>query len=141
MKLHSDILTRDDVTTAARKADMILETFGQGGSRSRKNSFTVIASGNSTRNAMSNEFKAATWDQWGVFLGILFDIDPLLHTGKHGYEDAVDYHNKTDDRFSSARRDQIDVKSKHNHKWINAGAYYSECKSDFCTATVRWLTF
>lgn len=138
MRIHSDVLTGTDLFDAARVADMSFETYGEGGSRSRKKAFNVLCSGNSTRNAMSNEFKAATWDQWGVLLGILFDKDPNMHTGKNGYADRSDFHYKTDFRFQGDRSG-IDVKSSHSHRWTFTGvARVNACKSDDCSAVVRW---
>lgn len=138
MRIHSDIITTDDIAKAAVKADMYLETFGKGGSRSRKNAFTVLASGNSTRNAMSNEFKAATWDQWGVFLGILFDIDPDMHTGKNSYADKYDFDFKTCDRFiNETARNKIDVKSSHGHRWDYLAPFTFNCKGKGCSAHHR----
>ncbi len=139
MRIHADNLDSALVLAAARESDMIVESFSEHGSKSRKKAFNILCSGNSTRNAMSNSFKAATWDQWGVFLGILFDADETM-TVPGVYADSDCFYDQTFNRFVSGARPNIDVKSSHTHRWINSGSpRLSECKSDFCTAQMHWV--
>lgn len=47
-------------------------------------------------------YYAATWDQWGVLLGLLFQMDPDMKVGGYKrpyYDGADDFHLATDGRF------------------------------------------
>lgn len=112
MKIHTDTLTVSDVHTAARVARVDLE-LSEHGSRSRDHAFAVHLQGESRRrpNRQVDSGYAATWDQWGVFLSVLFDLDGAGHTfgpsapmfagdaGSPVYADRDDFHRKTGDRF------------------------------------------
>lgn len=105
MRIHSDILNRGDVSDAAQAAGIVtfvrLSTVG---SRSRARAFDVILSGTSSHRTQwhggAGE-RAATWDEWGMFLGRLFELDPDAHCGKNSYQSAAHYHWMTGDRFRS----------------------------------------
>jgi hypothetical protein len=106
MRIHSDTLTSLDLFEAARISRTEL-TYEFHGSRSRTRSVDVHLTGESKRRPndrgrhLSHEY-AATWDQWGVFLAVLFDRDPdmLCGTAKRpAYADRADFHFKTSDRF------------------------------------------
>lgn len=138
MMIHTNTLTYSDIASAASTADVILERCSQEGSRSHSHKWNVILSGNSTRTAnFGHDHKSATWDQWGVFLGILFDKDDSVSAGgKNVYPDSQTFHDKTFNRFSEYNRENIDVTSSHSHNWDYSGTpYQSVCN---CGAAVRW---
>ena len=87
MRIHTDTLTMSDVYVAARFARADVVDFTEHGSRSRDHAFNVKLEGESRRHpnggASGRDYAsgyAATWDQWGVFLSVLFDLDPTAHT-------------------------------------------------------------
>lgn len=108
MKIHTDRLSESDVYEAARIARVDLATFTDHGSRSRDHAYNILLRGESRRapnqgtarnvNRFDVSEKAATWDQWGVFLSVLFDRDLSMVTPY--YTDAEDFHRRTVDRFN-----------------------------------------
>lgn len=126
MKIHTNLLTSHDVYAATMAGGMRgvnVECVTQG-SRSRKRGLTVHLTGNSTRrpnggNRGANKDSdgyAATWDEWGMFLQYLFDLDPdAIATG--AYNGLDDFGMKTNWRFEGLTAD----KACPNHKWEYAG--------------------
>lgn len=50
-----------------------------------------------------SNYYAATWDQWGVFLSVLFAHDPAMRVGGYKrpyYTGSADFHFQTDGRFN-----------------------------------------
>lgn len=118
MRIHTYTLTERDVYEAAGAASK----FGHGrcfvanlsrhGSRSHDHAFAVNLTGDGTvnkrrvnygtsqtRDRFDREF-AATWDQWGVFLAVLFDRDPDMIAGP--YKGVDDFHRQTGNVFMGA---------------------------------------
>lgn len=65
-----------------------INTLTEHGSRTHAHAFELQLSGDSTRGPNSGAYgmntwddKAATWDQWGLFLSALFDADPDARVG------------------------------------------------------------
>lgn len=109
------------------------ETLTVHGSRTHKHGFEVKLSGNSSRAPMHAPYgadKAATWDEWGIFLARVYDADATTKAAY--YLDAEDFHYKTGRRFRTLTHDN----QCHNHKWNSLGNYEAECKK--CGATQRW---
>ncbi len=102
MRIHTDVLSARDIFAAAKAARADLE-ITRHGSRSRTAAFNVHLTGESRRRPNrqheSHEY-AATWDQWGVFLSILFDLDPELVTPYDKSRSA--FHLRTHFRFESS---------------------------------------
>lgn len=103
MRIHTDNILSGDMYAAAREAGVRVESCALTGSRSRDHAFTVYLSGSSTRNSHGRTHKAATWDEWGVFIAALYRIDPgaMFGSARWGYMDADDFHMKTCDRFQN----------------------------------------
>lgn len=103
MRIHSDTLTVQDIREAQRLSHTGL-TYTEHGSRKRSHAFEVKLTGSSPRrpnggrygSSQSEDF-AATWDEWGIFIGHLFEVD--AKATMTFYEDAYEFHRKTDDRF------------------------------------------
>lgn len=113
MRLHSDIITADDLRVAAHNARVGL-TFTAHGSRCRARAFEVHLTGNSNRrpqNPQNRDDYAATWDQWGTFFAYLYDIDhgnPGMIVGSSArpvYSHRDNFHDVTFGRFDTADSD------------------------------------
>ena len=144
MKIHSDILTEKHfhaATDAAGMAGVYVSQLEVKGSRSRKRRIDLKLAGNSNRNqnhgtGNSNRnqnhgtVKAATWDEWGMFINALFEIDPNAIIGQ--YDGMEIFREVTDNRF-----DTLTAPYAHgNHKWINTGANSMAC--EHCDASFNW---
>jgi len=140
MRIHSDSIESLEVRKAARLAGVQFTRFSLHGSRSREAAFDVILTGSSPRNqnfSRGDADKAATWDEWGHFLGTLFALDPAMVTPY--YSCADDFHWQTGARFHD-----FDLSTQHaaGHRWCYSGdsvtGSYSvhECK---CGAIRRFL--
>lgn len=152
MKIHSNILTRQDFQDAARKAGagVYLVDFETCGSRSRIRAFKFTLTGNSShwRNGgtygANHDDRAATWDEWGMFLAHLFDVDPQAHCGKNSYLSAEHFHWSTSDRFRA-----LTPPYQHaRHRWQptpvvgssqERGYYESQCTE--CEALHRYVAY
>ena len=135
MRIHADHLNSGNLYTAARAARVDMElTFHK--SRSRGAAFNVTLSGESNRRPnrdhASDEF-AATWDQWGVFLGHLFNIDENMFV--LGYDGAEDFHYKTHNRFTDPGKFPHDSHGDHTFRFDGV-PHQNKCTK--CTATRRW---
>lgn len=81
MRIHTDHLTMTDIYSAALVARVSADVTRHG-SKSRARAFNILLTGESKRrpNAGTGADRkeglfAATWDQWGVFLAVLFEAD------------------------------------------------------------------
>lgn len=132
MRIHTDTLTYSSVYDAANRARVNCDTLARHGSRSREHAFEIILSGESRRHQNGGENKAATWDQWGVFLGILWRLDPNLKVPY--YKDLGDFHFRTAHRFSG---DGFPADYHGDHRFQFSGTLYQqECTK--CSAVTRW---
>lgn len=132
MRLHTDKVTPEDLTDAARAANVGLERSTRHGSRSRNHAFDVVLSGSGNSGGRYGQFyfKAATWDEWGIFLAHLYRVDPEMIAGpyKHNHEDEYEsFDFLTGDRYSDLRP----ADQHKRHKW----------RPTFNTPTNRNLTY
>lgn len=111
MRIHSDILTPANIHMAELKSGTMSYVLTKHGSRKRKGAFEVKLSGRSNRKTQDNLEQAATWDQWGIFINHLFEIDP--NATMTYYADAETFHAITRYRFETLTLDE----SHNNHKW------------------------
>lgn len=156
MRIHTDRLTFSNIIAAARlaRADIDIE---QKGSKSRERAFVVHLTGESKRRPNRRgksdpDAYAATWDQWGVFLGVLFHVDSKrtfdvsLPMSAGMYSDQADFNYKTDSRFVKrlAATDldpslftfwPADAHGDHTFKWAGV-PYEKSCTK--CSAVQRW---
>jgi hypothetical protein len=141
MKIHSNTLDALEIRKAARVAGVGFTRFDLKGSRKRAQGFDVILTGDSPRRQNQGEDMAATWDQWGHFLGMLFAVDAEMVTPY--YENAEHFHWMTGGRFQDFDRASDHVKG---HRWGYSGesvtgAYHvSACQTEGCSAVQRWLS-
>lgn len=142
MRIHSDVLATPEFRQAAYLAGVDLIEFDESGSRSRARAFKFSLSGSSPYQrgfgASKNGEHAATWDEWGIFLAVLFGFDPNAHCGKNSYLSAEHFHWVTGNRFET-----LSVDDQHkSHIWgygqpSATGTYsVSNCA---CGAIRRWI--
>ena len=144
MRIHSDTLLMGDLYDAVRAHGMTgvyMLTLDQHGSRKRKRAFEVKLEGSSPYATNPGTAKwvdrgqdrprAATWDEWGIFIQALFEKDASAIIGD--YHDDATFAYRTFGRFETLQHaDQCRV---HRWKWEPERAY-SECSK--CGAKTRW---
>lgn len=127
MRIHTDVLTRHDLADAFRTAGVTPIHATEHGSRSRSRAFEIALTGTSayrTQWGGRSDQPAATWDEWGIVLGVLFDRDPrMIAGGPNGYVGKVDYDWQTGGRFA---RDlgpwTLTPAGQHRrHRWDRSG--------------------
>lgn len=136
MRIHSDLITASDIYTATRDLPGVYAEVTTHGSRSRRSAFEVRLEGNgyarNTGNAGADNYEnAATWDEWGVVIARLFDIDPdaFCGTAKYpAYRNAEDFHAQTDNRFMSGEMPD-DTHKRHSWEWSNGNAICKRCSA------------
>ena len=125
MKIHSDILTFTDIQAAVPEG-CYLAVFdhpgfgrtrcGYEGSRTRERGFVVRLSGNS-KSAMRNlSDKAATWDEWGIFIAAIFERDPNAVVG--WYKTRDDFFRVTCEEYNRISLYRRDLLSTHSAPWL-----------------------
>lgn len=138
MIIHTS-LTEDDVRAAGTLAGITFARLAMRGSRKRDHAFDVILSGSGAHRSQYREqdYPAATWDEWGIFLAWIFRRDESADATY--YKGADDFHWQTGDRFRT-----LTPSRQHKlHKWsfvsrAATGTYsVRECK---CGAVNRWRT-
>jgi hypothetical protein len=136
MRIHSDVIGYGDICDAATKAGAELDTLSRYGSRKRANAFEIKLRGNSSRRPnfyTGDGSYAATWDQWGIVLGILFAQDPDM-TIPTAYDSAAQFSLRTDGRFDDV--DDMPSDLSHDHYWRYVGIpRHQACD---CGASRRW---
>lgn len=152
MRIHTDAVTEQDIREAARFAGVSIVNLSRHGSRSRHHALEVTFSGSSKYGGQYGglDYSAATWDEWGIVLGVLFDRDPrMIAGGPNGYVGAIDYHWQTGHRFSrneaepGGAADVVTPATQHRrHRWEYSGEtvtstyHVSQCR---CGAVSRRL--
>ena len=122
------------------------EVLEEHGSRTHERAFEVALSGSGGKPAGyargTADYQTATWDEWGAFLGALFDADPQARAGgsvaRPTYRDRQHYHFLTGDRFQRrynvAGQPTYLPKDTHpRHHWEFKGSFGFNCTK--CKAT------
>lgn len=126
MKIHSDTLTLQDILSAVPDGCYLTnpgEKFqgytnvGIEGSRKRERGYVVRLCGSSKYAPQRRPGeKAATWDEWGLFIDALFAHDPRAIVGVYdGLQDFIDKTKADHDRIKQWRRDLL---STHSAPWL-----------------------
>lgn len=133
MRLHSDIITITDVYAVTKDLPGVYVTASEHGSRSKARAFEVSLEGNgylkNTGQYGAGDEYGATWDEWGVFIARLFEIDPnaFWGTAKHPvYANASEFHGMTADRFVSGQMPE-DTHKRHTWDWNRGEATCKRC--------------
>lgn len=141
MRIHTDELTMGSFFKATGDLPGVYLTITEHGSRSHARAFEVSLEGNGYRKntgkyGAGDEF-GATWDEWGVFLSRIFDLDPraLAGSAKYpAYDGRNDFHIKTADRFESLLM-PTDTHKRHTWRYAGPGTGVWRCVK--CSAEKR----
>ena len=105
MRIHSNEIMRPHLVAAAQAAGIELAFCEKAGSRKRSHAYEVTLSGSSRYATQSNGVprgtKAATWDEWGIFLMRLFDLDCTMIAGP--YNGRAEFLKQTREAVEHAR--------------------------------------
>ncbi len=110
MRIHTS-LNHSDLYDAARAARVGFTTLTEHKSRSHVRAFEIKLTGSSSYRQNFGDDYAATWDEWGIFLAVLFERDADIKTPY--YRDRNDFHWQTGERFVSLRHSQQHAQ----HNW------------------------
>lgn len=154
MRLHSDLVTVDDVRAAAATVPHVsVGTLTEHGSRKRDHAFEVTLSGTGVYGGAYGSYDGhvATWDEWGLVLAELYRIDPNMAAGPYPHNrryelESFDWH--TVNRFRTLLPQDMHAR----HRWSYAGTFavtrmsrepgaplrYSEQECT-CGARRRWV--
>lgn len=136
MRLHSNVLTVSDIIKAARDvAPGVSATAQAHGSRTHRAAyeFRVVGNGPTGAGFSSPDLgPSGTWDEWGVVLARLFDLDSRMVAGRVNaptYADADEFHGMTVNRFRSG---SLPADTHARHKWdrYSGGAYCTKCSAE-----------
>jgi hypothetical protein len=136
MRIHLSALSHVDVNAALALSQTYAEKWEWHGSRRRPHALEITLRGNSKRRPnygtgpRTDDGYAATWDQWGVFLAKLFEVDPTITCDY--YADADEFHTRTAGRFEDL---SVIPPLDHDHAWKFVGVRTYACK---CGATRTW---
>src|SRR4051812_26287311 len=103
MLLHTDTLDTLELRKAARLAGVGFTRLDLKGSRSRDHKFDVILTGSGGRGQgfRRDGDPAASWDEWGIWLGHLFRLDErAVVRGMYDYLDGEHFTWATGGRFT-----------------------------------------
>lgn len=142
MRVHTSA-TRSALYDAAQRAGVVVLA-SRHGSRTHAHAYEVALEGSGARRntgtrGASDEY-GATWDEWGIFLAALYEVDPDARCGGSAkrpiYANADDYHWQTGDRFHTLTPGE----QHRRHRWeyvgqLLTGAWLHRCK---CGATKRY---
>lgn len=135
MRIHTSA-TLDDIYQAARVAGVGFTGVSRHGSRKASHAFEVGLTGSSSHRSQwrQSNCQAATWDEWGIFLAAVFEVDP--NASATYYANADDFHWQTGDRFRTLQR--VDQHARHKWSYVGesvTGSYWvHECA---CGAIMR----
>jgi hypothetical protein len=135
MRIHTNA-DMQAIYHAETVAGVQIDNLTPHGSRKSTRAFEVLLTGDSNRRPNGGSYGAgnsyaATWDQWGVFLAKIFEIDP--DASCWAYENAADFHYKTSTRFAEGWPE--DAHGDHTFRFQGVAGQQSCTK---CSATKRW---
>ncbi|MGO1566441.1 MAG: hypothetical protein ACTHXC_00325 [Brachybacterium sp.] len=141
MRLHTDKISASDLLEATRDhlpgVHVKLATHG---SRTRTQGFEVRLEGNghpvNSGNRGAGDTRGATWDEWGVVIARLFDVDPDALWGSNKYpvyQSRGAFHVQTDWRFEDLELPE-DTHRRHHWEFTEAPREFACTK---CTALRR----
>lgn len=98
--------------------------------------FDIILSGASRRHQNGGDNKAATWDQWGVFIAWVLHIDNDAKFGPRKrpfYDGLDDFNRKTNGRFAGSGVEPgtfpDDAHGDHTFRYDGAGIACAKCSA------------
>ena len=137
MRIHTSANYAQMLRTLRGLSGVYFDVLTEHGSRTHPRAFEVRLEGNGHRMNTGTHgagySRAATWDEWGVFFGRLYEIDPEARCW--AYYDAADFHERTSHRFT----DGMPKDTHKRHTWrsvdVCTGAVVRRCTT--CTAVQR----
>lgn len=136
---HAQMWTENERWHGSRYADVaeVLEFNGYGNDD--------VHSARRPNERVSTGNYAATWDQWGILLALIFDLDPDAKVGGYKrpyYNGADDFHYQTGARFTDTGVINAGIMAMltdfhGDHTW-RSGNYYYEQHCTKCSAVRRW---
>ena len=117
MRIHSNALDINDIYQATNGLPGVHVEVMPKGSRSHATAFEVRLTGNSTRRTMDGRDQAATWDEWGVFIAGVYEVDPAAVFGSvktPNYRDSNHFHAVTRYRFDA---NELPSDTHQQHRW------------------------
>lgn len=147
MRIHSDVIAYTQQIRDALPAGVRAEVVNPHRSRSRRYAYEVRLTGTGSHATQwgTRDTPAATWDEWGMFLAKLYELDPNMVAAN--YRDAAHFHWTTGDRF----RALTPTEQHRMHRWVLQGiaatGTYSvhACKGSKahgqCTAITRYTRY
>lgn len=133
MRLHSDIITADDVRTAATFDGVGVHRLTEHGSRIRLRGLDVVLTGHGLRGGQFGSLgnaRSASWDDYGIFLAALYAIDSDMVVGTSAkrptYSDRHHFEQVTHGRFRALRIGSEGI--HHNHRWKYDSPHFFICK-------------
>lgn len=142
MRIHTNKLVAENITAMveALLPGCRVHNLREHRSRSRVRAFELNMSGHGTTGGQwgSAGLKTATWDEWGILINALYDLDPTAHWGKNSYQCAEHFHWATANRYKTLK-----IEDQHRrHRWEAQGLspmrtyWIGECN---CGAVLRRL--
>lgn len=134
MRLHTDRITYEALARLANDLRGVHMDISVHGSRSRRLAFEVKLTGNSPSRPNSGKHgadgfeldeHAATWDEWGVIIARVFELDQRAFWGnakRPVYGGAVDFHYQTATRFLSGEMPR-DTHPRHTWRFDQVGVF------------------
>lgn len=134
MRVHTNVLTTLDVYKATEGLPGVYATAHRHGSRTHDGAIEISLEGNGYTGGQyhSTDKKSATWDEWGVVIARLLDVDPKAVFGtvkRPIYDGSSDFHRQTRWRFEDL---ELPEDTHKRHSWQYAGPRAQSCKK--CTA-------
>lgn len=140
MIIHTD-LDIDSIRAAGKLARVDFHRLNQRGSKSKARAFDVILTGNAKRASGfgRDDYRPAMWDEWGIFLGAVFRVDPTASC-VGAYYDAEHYEWCTNGRFDE---DFFAGQALCHHKFEydgrNVTGVYTVQRCQHCSSIRRYL--
>jgi hypothetical protein len=128
MRIHTSLAPDQVRAMITDLPGVYFEHFDVRGSRSHQRAIEVSLSGTAGRRTNSGShgagaYEAATWDEWGIFLGRVFRTDPAAKATY--YDSGDDFKRKTGGRFGPDFT-AADQHRKHRWEWC-FGEAICEC--------------
>lgn len=139
MRIHTSLLSETDMRQCAAVAGVRFARFAIHGSRSRSHAFEIVLTGSSSYRTQASGCEddyAATWDEWGIFLGEIFRRDYGAHATY--YASAEEFHWMTGDRFRGLTCGEQHKRHKFypNGQSLTGSYHVSSCE---CGALRRFM--
>lgn len=125
MKIYSDHLTRGNILSAAPVGTEVVVcdiVYCKGDARKtsprrkRENCFNIRLSGNAKSNMWNRRERAATWDEWGIFVSNLFLDDPQAIIGN--YNSPEHFEQVTATERDRVKRYRPEDAATHTAPWL-----------------------